>query len=102
MATEVKWTPQSLEDIDNIASFIAKDSLYYAKVQTERFFERVKVLEQYPEFGSIVPELAISTIRQVNEGRYRIIYRIVTPQRIDILTVHHKSRLLTSNPLFSE
>jgi toxin ParE1/3/4 len=98
MATEVNWTPQSLEDIENIASFIAKDSLYYAKIQTERFFERVKVLEKHPEFGSIVPELSISAIRQVSEGRYRI----VTPQRIDILTVHHKSRLLSSNPLFSE
>ncbi len=102
MATEVNWTPQSLEDIDNIASFIAKDSLHYAKIQTERFFEKVKVLEQHPEFGLIVPELGISTIRQISEGRYRIIYRIVSLQRIDILTIHNKSRLLSSNPLFSE
>ena len=102
MAVEVKWTTLSLEDIENIASFIAKDSDQYAFIQTERFFERVKVLESYPEFGKIVPEFGKAAIRQLLEGNYRIIYQIISPDRIDILTVHHQSKLLSNNPLFEE
>ncbi len=102
MAIEVRWTTLSLEDIENIASFIAKDSEQYAFIQTERFFERVKILESYPGFGKIVPELGTTSIRQLLEGNYRIIYQIISPSRIDILTVHHRSKLLSSNPLFEE
>jgi len=36
---EVKWTIQAIDDIDNIAEYIAKDSIRYAKIQTERFFD---------------------------------------------------------------
>ena len=102
MAVEVKWTTLSLEDIENIAGFIAKDSEQYALIQTERFFERVKVLESHPEFGKIVPELGTKSIRQLVEGNYRIIYHVISTTRIDILTIHHRSRLLSSNPLFGE
>jgi toxin ParE1/3/4 len=102
MAVEVKWTTLSLEDIENIASFIAKDSEQYALIQTEGFFERKKILETHPEFGKIIPEIHTPSVRQLIEGNYGIIYRIVSPGRIDILTVHHRSRLLSSNPLFEE
>lgn len=41
----VRWTPQSINDTDQIAEYIAKDSRVYASIQTERFFKAVKVLE---------------------------------------------------------
>jgi plasmid stabilization system protein ParE len=102
MAVEVNWTSLSLDDIEKIAGFIANDSQYYALLQTERFFERVKLLETQPEIGRIVPEIGSKSIRQLVEGNYRIIYRVISSSRIDILTVHHKSRLLSNNPLFEE
>jgi toxin ParE1/3/4 len=102
MAVEIKWTTQSLEDLANIASFIGKDSEKYALIQTERFFEKVKILRTHPEFGRIVPEIGLKSVRQLIEGNYRIIYQVISSDRIDILTVHHKSRLLSNNPLFEE
>ncbi len=102
MATQIKWTRQALEDIDSIARFIVKDSEYYATVQTERFFQRVKILEHQLEFGKIVPEVSNKDIRQLLEGNYRIIYQIISSQSVDILTVHHRSRLLSKNPVFEE
>jgi toxin ParE1/3/4 len=102
MVVEVNWTNLSIEDIENIASFIAKDSEHYALLQTERFFERVKILEIHPEIGRIVPEIGSKFVRQVLEGNYRIIYQIISPTRIDILTIHHQSRLLSNSPLFEE
>lgn len=100
MATKVNWTNLALEDIANIAEFISKDSFYYAQLQTERFFARVEILESHPHSGRIVPELSKNELRELIEGSYRIVYRIVSHERLDILTVHHSSRLISNNPLF--
>ena len=97
---EIKWTKQSIKDIDNIASFIAQDSEKYASIQTLRFFESVKILESQTEIGRIVPEIGKSNIRELIEGNYRIIYLIKSSSRIDILTIHHSKRLISNNPIF--
>ena len=99
---EIRWTEQALEDIDNIAEFIAKDSVKYAKIQVHRFFERVEILKTQPRSGRVVPEIGDEKIRELIMGNFRIIYRLVTATRVDILTVHHSRRLLVNNPAFKE
>ena len=94
----IKWTDQSLDDVRNIAEFIAKDSIKYAKIQTLIFFDRVEILKKHPKAGKIVIEYNNESIRELIQGSYRIIYRIVSQKRIDIITVHHSSRLLSNNP----
>lgn len=91
---EINWTYQSLDDINNIAEFIAKDSIKYANIQVELFFERTHILKTMPMFGKITPELNKTKIRELNSGNYRIIYKVVNKRRIDILTVHNGYRLL--------
>lgn len=97
---EVRWTDQALNDIENIAEFIAKDSETYARIQVERFFEETEILESFPLSGRIVPELKDETIREIIFGTYRIIYRIFSNKAVDILTIHHGSRLLKNNNRF--
>ncbi|HSL88600.1 MAG TPA: type II toxin-antitoxin system RelE/ParE family toxin [Ignavibacteriaceae bacterium] len=91
---EVNWTDQSLDDIQNIAEYIAKDSESYAKIQVQRFFSRIEILYKYPESRRMVPEIGDASIRELIIGNYRIIYHIVNNKRIEILTVHHSRRLL--------
>lgn len=91
---EIKWTDQSLNDIENIAEFIAKDSEYYASVQVNRFFEETEILHQLPYSGRIVPEINNKDVREIISGNYRIIYKIVSSNRIDILTVHNSNRMI--------
>ncbi|PCJ87829.1 MAG: plasmid stabilization protein [Flavobacteriales bacterium] len=98
----VNWTDQAIEDIGNIAEFIAKDSLKYAKIQTQRFFERAEILEKHLKSGRIVPELNDESIRELILGNYRIIYKIVSETQIDILTVHHSRRPIENSPVFSK
>jgi len=100
MAAEVNWTKQALDDLTNIATYIAKDSHHYAIIQTEKFFQRATILEKQPQIGQIVPEIGDPLIRKFIECNYRIIYTVISLKRIDILTIYHKSRLLASNPLF--
>lgn len=95
---KIKWTPQSLEDIEAIANFITKDSSYYARMFTIKVFEAVDRLELFPESGRIVPELKRKEIREIILGNYRIIYRI-KGELVEILTVYHSSRLLDVNEI---
>jgi toxin ParE1/3/4 len=95
---EIRWTDQAIEDVNDIAEFIAKDSEKYATIQVQRFFDSVTVLTEHPEAGKVVPELGYDEIRELLQGNYRIIYRLVSEAQIDILTVHHSRRLLSNNP----
>jgi len=95
---QIKWTTQSLDDIEAIANFIARDSSYYARMFTTKAFETVDRLELFSESGRIVPELNRKKIREVIFGNYRIIYRI-RDKLIEILTVYHSARLLDVNKI---
>jgi addiction module RelE/StbE family toxin len=96
----VNWTDQALDDVENIANFIEKDSAKYANIQVLRFFDKVKILETHPHTGRIVPEINRDYLRELIQGNYRIIYRIVTDNLIDIITIHHSRRLLGNNSVF--
>ncbi len=95
---EIIWSARALTDIDEIANFIAKDSLQYAEEQAKQFFEKAKLLEIHPLFGRVTPELEISSIRQILCGHFRIIYEIINKDQVGIITIHHQSRLLKNNP----
>ncbi len=95
---EIIWSPRSIKDIEEIAEYIAKDSLQYASAYVSLFFEKAKVLENHPLSGRAVPELGNASIRQLLCDRYRIIYEVISKKKIGILTVHHQSLLLKNNP----
>lgn len=91
---EIRWTPQAIEDIENIAKYIAKDSTKYANIQVEDFFEAALILEDFPHSGRIVQEIENKNIRELIVGFYRLIYRIRSTNLIEIITVYHSYRLL--------
>ena len=93
---QINWTHQAKNDLKSIADYISKDSKRYAKLQVVRLKNRTDVLKNYIHSGRIVPELNIVDIRELIEGNYRIVYKIVSKRQIDILTIHHSSRDLTS------
>lgn len=41
---EVRWSKQAIDDINNIAEFIARDSIRFAKIHVQRFFELEKIV----------------------------------------------------------
>ncbi len=95
---EVIWSPRSLKDINEIAEYIAKYSVQYAEEQVKVFIEKATILEKYPLSGRMVPELQIPSIRQILCGHYKIIFEIISPQEVAIITIYHQSRLLQNNP----
>lgn len=93
MVRSLVWSPEAVEDIESIASYIERDSPWYARAVVSRIVETAESIPDYPEMGRVVPEVGSDVIRERFVYSYRIIYRIET-ERILIAAVIHGSRLL--------
>ena len=92
---QIDWTFQAKGDLKDIAEYISKDSKRYAKFQVARLKTQTRILKTQTRSGKIVPEINRENIRELIEGSYRIIYKIVEDNQIDILTIYHSARDLT-------
>jgi len=96
---KIIWTNNALQDLEEIAEFIEKDSPHYAKVTIRALYNCMKILKDQPKLGRIVPEIGSVEFRELIRGNYRIIYQEST-ESIFILTVHHSSRDLSQRSIF--
>ena len=96
---QINWTTQAKEDLKSIADYIAIDSVKYAKLQIIRLKSRTQILKSHLQAGRIVPEMELDDIRELIEGNYRIIYKLISSDRVDILTIHHSSRDLSKRQI---
>lgn len=90
----ILWTRRARADLAAIRGFISGDSPHYADVTVRRIISATDRLSEFPESGRRVPEFKRPEIREVILRPYRIVYRIVGPEEVHILAVHHGSRLL--------
>ena len=99
MDYQIKWSPEAVEDTEEIAAYIHKDSPLYAQKIVEELIAASRRLTQFPLRGRRVPELT-STHRECFVYSYRMIYR-VEEQHVLILAVIHGKRLLESVERFN-
>ena len=90
---EIKWTNNALEELDDIANYISKDSPKYAQILIKQIYEMVSHLEQFPNFGRKVPEYNDPNLREILFKNYRIIY-LIKQNHLEIISIIHGSRLL--------
>lgn len=93
---QVRWTDFAIDELNQIGEFISNDSVRYAEITVTELFSATDILELYPRRGSVVPMFQNDNVRQLIKGSYRIIYLIIDDDSIDILTVHHGSRLISN------
>lgn len=96
---QINWTFQAKDDLKAVAEYISRDSVRYAKMQVIKIRSRTKLLKSHPTIGKVVLEIGQQNIRELVEGNYRIIYKVISQNQIDILTVHHSARDLTRRNL---
>ena len=95
MASTLIWTQEALDDIDSIAEYISRDSLYHAQNVVENIFDLGDSLLEQPKAGRIVPELQDPHVQERFIYSYRLIYEI-KDNDIYILGVIHGIRILES------
>jgi len=87
---EISWTETALQDLDDIAAYIALDNPKAAEMLVRRIVEQVSGLGFYPHIGrrgriEDTRELVISGMP------YIVVYRI--RERVEIITVYHAARM---------
>ena len=78
----INWTLQAKDDLKNIADYISKDSVIYAKRQVIKIRKKTEILKTQIRIGKIVPEIEDPDIRELIEGNYRIIYLFLKTELI--------------------
>ena len=89
---KVEWTERASADLKEIFEYIASDSVLYADRFVRSLIKATLKLEVMPRSGRVVPELDIEDIREVIFQNYRIVYRLLNPDKIHILAVIHCAR----------
>jgi toxin ParE1/3/4 len=93
MAYQVVWSPKAIEDVEAVATYIARDSASYAAAVVEKILDATRSLSSFSLSGRIVPEFGETTIREKFAYNYRIIYRI-EGETVTIAAVIHGKRSL--------
>jgi plasmid stabilization system protein ParE len=89
--TRLRWSPRSVDDLEAIHDFIARDSSRYADLVSRRIVAATERLIQFPEIGRIVPEVGEPRLRELIVRPFRVVYR-VRVDLVEIVTVFRGSR----------
>ena len=88
---EVIWTSPALDDLNEIAEYIALSDFPAAKKLTQKIFDKISRLENHPESGKKPLELANLNYREVNINPCRIFYK-VDSDKVYVLHVMRQER----------
>ncbi len=88
---QVIWTEPALNDLNELAEYIALSNVVAAKELVQRVFDKVDRLEHHPKSGRVPPELKSLNYREVIVSPCRVFYK-VEKQKIYILFVMRQER----------
>jgi addiction module RelE/StbE family toxin len=91
---EIRWIDEVKTDLKEIFDYIALDSKKYAFRQVEKIISKTQLIKKLIRSGKVVEEINNPDVRELIEGNFRIIYRIIDLKTVDILMVHHSARNL--------
>ena len=93
MELPIKWSPEAVEDLEQIVEYIEKDSEYYATAVVSETLNIVQKIEEYPLSGRKVPEIDDEKIREYLLYSYRIIYQIQEHYILIVAIIHSKRQI---------
>jgi len=73
---QIIWTEPALDDLNNIAEYIAVSNPYAAKQLVENVFSKVQRLEQFPDSGGVPEEISNLNYREVVVNPCRVFYKV--------------------------
>jgi len=90
---KIIWSPLAVEQVQDIAAYIALDKPSVAIEWAEKIFNSVSQLIEFPESGRLVPEIKRKEIRELVLKNHRIIYKVKSKE-ILILVVKNYHQIL--------
>ena len=93
MAYKLIWSPAARDDLHDIVVFIARDNPSRAMSFGYELISETDRLQEFPNFGRVVPEYRSDEIREIVFRPYRIVYRVDHEQKLcQIARVWHSAR----------
>lgn len=83
----IHYTTRFVYETDEQAEYLAQYSAARAALFVDSIFRQLDLLRQHPRLGRVVPEFGDETIRELLFRQYRLIYRLVAADRIDVLAL---------------
>jgi len=93
---EVIWTTKAVEQVEQIGSYIEKDSPFQARRVVQLIIKETRKLREHPRVGKMIPAVEEDRYRELRVFSYRILYKILDEDRIAIVGVVHGQRLFES------
>ncbi len=87
------WSPLAVEQVQDIAAYIALDKPSAAIHWTEKIFNSVKRLKEFPDSGRVVPEINRNEIRELVQGNYRVIYKVKVKEILILIVKSYRQQL---------
>ena len=84
----VYWTETAIQHLSSFYTYLSQTSPAYAQRTVDRITRRSQQIATFPNSGRVVPEFDNDRIREIIEGKYRIIYTLQSNQ-IEVLAVLH-------------
>ena len=91
MAREIVWAESASADLAEIASYIAKDSEFYAAAVVRELIEAARSLDLFAHRGRVVHEYRNPAIRELLVRDYRLVYE-VSDVAVQVLRIVHGAR----------
>ncbi len=73
---EIVWTAPALNDLNEIAEYIALSNLAAAKNLTQKVFDKITRLESHPKSGKVPLELKNLNYREIVVNPCRVFYKV--------------------------
>ena len=90
---EVIWTIKAIEQVEQIGSFIERDSPFQAHRVVRLIIKETRKLREHTKIGKMIPEIQEDQHRELRVFSYRILYKVLDEKRIAIVGVVHGQRL---------
>lgn len=93
------WTTPARNDLKHIHAFIADGSAFYAKKVAQDIQEKTEILNELPNIGKVVPELATAQVRELHIYSYRILYEVIDSDCYILAVIHQRQDISESELL---
>ncbi len=85
MDLRLVWTEKASEDIEAIVRYIARHNTRAAMQIGLEVYERVQILQTYPEAGSILEELGDPHVRKIIYKKWKIVYQNLPQEELIVI-----------------
>ena len=101
MGLKVIYLAVAVRDLQSIYNYIGQDSKKYALLEVKKIKAFINSLKEYPLKGRPYASRKNREIRAIHFRNYIIFYE-VSEDHVSVLSIHHHSRHISGNPIFTE